>query len=104
MKRQDKIEQIIIAVAAEFSVDPMDVVSTNGANTTRVIEARQVCALLLREMMLTSDIGSLLGKRGHQYAAGAVSAVTKKAKKDHDYFRKVLKLTERFAVKWLCSP
>ena len=104
MKRQEKIEQIILAVAAEFQVNPTNLVAADGVNTLRVIHARQVCAVLLREMMLSSDIGSLLGKRGHQYVGGAVSAVTKKAQKDNDFLKRLLKLSERFAVKLPMFP
>jgi len=105
MNRQDNIEKIIITVADEFSVDPMDVVSVNGENTLNVIAARQVCALFLRDLMLSSDIGSLLGKRGHQYLSGAISAVTKKATKDPDFADRVLDLHDKIhAAGWLCSP
>ena len=104
MRKQEKVQEIIIAVAAEFSVDPMDIVTQDGRNSLAVIAARQVSALILKDIMPAGAVGSLLGKRGHQYVDGAVKAVTKKAKIDHEFFRRALKLTDRFSAKWLCSP
>lgn len=98
----EQIERIIMAVAAEFNVDPMSIVNPERGGLF-VSEARQVTALMLKDKMSSSDLGSLLGKRGHQYPAGAVKAVTRRAMTDYAYMKRVLRLADRFSVKWLCS-
>lgn len=95
----EKIERILTAIGEEFSVEPIDILSPKQGSKD-ISTARQVAALLLRNTLNIADTGALLGRRNSSYAYGAISAVTKRADKDYDFFMKVLKLCSRFSVKW----
>ena len=97
--RNDKIERILLAVGEEFKVDPVDILSPKQGSK-EVSTARQVSALMLRNTLNIADTGALLGRRNSAYAYGAISAITKRADEDYDFFMKVLKLCSRFSVSW----
>lgn len=95
-----KIQTIIEAAAAEFKVDPIDIVHPHGKASRDISTARYVCAFLLREYLAKDKIAALLGRRNHQYAYAAIKRVQSRSQKDHDFCQKVLKLSDRFCVQW----
>jgi len=95
-----KIQTIIEEAAAEFGVDPMDIVDRYGKVGRDISSARYVCAFLLREYLPKDKIASLLGRRNHQYAYAAIKRVQIRSQDDHDFCQKVLKLSDRFCVQW----
>ena len=100
MKRtNEKIERILTAIGEEFSVDPIELLSPKQGSKD-VSTARQVAALMLRNTLNIADTGALLGRRNSAYAYGAISAITKRADRDYDFFMKVLSLCSRFSVRW----
>lgn len=92
------IQDIVEDTAAEFDVNPVDIVSRDGKASRDISSARYVCAYLLDNRLPKDKIASLLGRRNHQYAYAAITRVQKRSQTDHDFFLKVLKLSERFGV------
>jgi len=95
-----KIQTIIEDTAAEFGVDPIDIVHRYGKASRDISTARYVCAFLLREYLAKDKIASLLGRRNHQYAYAAIKRTQKRCQEDHDFHLKVLKLSDRFCIQW----
>ena len=96
-----KIQTIIEEAAAEFGVDPMDIVDRNGKVGRDISTARYVCAFLLREHLAKDKIAALLGRRNHQYAYAAINRVIERSQTDHDFLKKVTRLTDRLCLPWL---
>lgn len=94
----DQIQSIIERTAEEFGVCPRDIISTGGSRP--VSAARGVVAFLLRDELSTAQIGSLLGRRNHQYKRSSIKRVYERSNKDHAYFVRVMKLGEEFGVGW----
>ena len=92
------IQEIIESTAAEFGVDPVDIVDRYGKASRDISSARYVCAYLLEKHLPKDKIAALLGRRNHQYAYAAITRVQKRSQTDHDFFLKVLKLSDRFGV------
>jgi len=92
------IQEIIESTAAEFGVDPVDIVDRYGKVGRNISAARYVCAYLLKKHLPKDKIAALLGRRNHQYAYAAITRVQKRSQTDHDFFLKVLKLSDRFGV------
>lgn len=92
------IQELIEGTAAEFGVDPVDIVHRYGKVGRDISSARCVCAYLLYNRLPKDKIASLLGRRNHQYAYAAVTRVQERSQSDHDFFLKVLKLSDRFGV------
>ena len=95
-----KIQTIIEDTAAEFGVDPIDIVAQYGKVGRDISTARYVCAFLLREYLPKDKIASLLGRRNHQYAYAAIKRTQTRCREDHDFHLKVLKLADRFCIQW----
>ena len=98
MSKNTTIQTIIEDTADEFKVDPIDIVSRDGKTGMSISSARYVCAYLLEKHLPKDKIAALLGRRNHQYAYAAITRVQKRSQTDHDFFLKVLKLSERFGV------
>ena len=94
----DQIQNLIERTAAEFGVCPRAIMSTDGARP--VSAARAVVAFLLKDELSTAQIGSLLGRRNTNFRRACVKRVYEKSRDDHEYFVRVLKLTEEFGVSW----
>jgi len=92
------IQHVIERTAEEFGVDPRAILTRDG--TRAASTARIVCAFLLKDELTQAQIGSLLGRRAQSYKANSIKAVYKRCKNDHDYFVRVLKLSDEFGVKW----
>jgi len=95
-----KIQTIIEDTAAEFGVDPIDIVHRYGKVGRDISTARYVCAFLLREYLAKDKIAALLGRRNHQYAYAAIKRTQTRCREDHDFQLKVLKLADRFCIQW----
>ena len=95
-----KIQTIIEEAAAAFNVDPMDIVDRNGKVGRKISTARYVCAFLLRDHLAKDKIAALLGRRNSQYAYAAIKRVQTRSQEDRDFYKKVLKLSDRFCVQW----
>ena len=94
-----KIQEVIEEVAATFKVDPIAILQ-QGGSSRNVATSRYVCAFILKDSMAKTKIASLLGRRNDQYVYSAVNRVIAKSKEDHEFYLKVLKLTERFGIGW----
>lgn len=95
-----KTQEIIEDAAQAFDVDPIDIVHPAGKTGRDISTARYVCAFLLRDTMSMAKIAALLGRRNDQYPYGAINRVRERSQEDHDFYLRVLKLSEKFGVRW----
>ena len=93
------IRRILEAVADEFDVDPVALMSCEQGNRS-VSTARAVCAFLLRGFLTTHQINMLLGKRSKSFASASMLRVYAKSAEDHRFYLRVDRLMALFGVQW----
>ena len=94
MMNNDELQRIILAAAAAFDVNPMDIVEGRKGSKS-LMYARDVCAYLLAGKMPRGKIPNLLGRNSKYYYYGAIKKVRAKCLADHDFEMKVLNLAAR---------
>jgi len=98
----DKVERIIETVAKEFKAEPKDILKIErGSRETST--ARNVIAVFLKDLITTNQIVSLLGRRGYQYVRNSEALMIKKMD-DHEFYMRVMKLSDRLGVKLTFLP
>ena len=90
----DELQRIILASAAAFDVNPMDIVEGRKGSKS-LMYARDVCAYLLAGKMSPSKIPNLLGRTSRDYYYSSIRKVRAKCLADHDFEMKVLNLAAR---------
>jgi len=97
MTKAKVIEKMILRCAAVFEVSVADILAKpRGARD--VSRARNVLFYLLRPIMPTADIGSLVGRRACSSVYGGCGYVEMYLNKDSDFRVAVMSLTTEFSA------
>ncbi len=93
--RNINIQEIIRVVADYFGTSPQEL--TNRSRRKEIVEPRQICMYLMREMLSLSypNIGEKLGNRDHTTAIHAYEKIAREVSQNSTLNQKILLIKER---------